>query len=305
MGFNVGLALGGGAARGYAHIGVLKALEDYGVPVHIVSGTSIGSLVGGLYSAFSNADAVKKKIAEYIEGDVFQKRRFDFLKERDKVEENGFLLSLSNLVKKGIFYSSSFTRVSFVSEEDYLRDIEAVVGDLRIEDLRLPFASVALDISLGEEVVARKGLLRDAISSSCAIPGMFPPIEVGGKILVDGGWVNTVPIQPAIEMGADFVIGVDVAKDLEDTAEFKRGLNVIFRTNAVTRNKLKELQLKEADVVIRPPVDGIHWADFSQLDQCFQLGYQETMKMILEIRHLLRRKQWKRRFLSPWKRAAR
>ena len=287
-GFRVGLALGGGAARGLAHIGVLKALEDASIPIDIITGTSIGALVGGVYSTTRSAEATEQRFRDFIFSNEFKRTKFDFLKE-SRQERPGPFYNFITLVKRGIFYSFSMAKTSWISAEHFEHNINGVLDDVMIEETAIPFAVVAADIVTGQEVVMKKGSLRLAVSASSAVPGLLPPVEIGGNSLIDGGWVDKVPVLPAISMGADVVIAVDVSKEIEDTTAFKKGLNIMFRANAIKSDALKEMQCRFADIVLDPSVSHVHWADFSAIVDCVRLGEESVSARLDQIRRQIRK----------------
>lgn len=284
----VGLALGGGAARGLAHIGVLYELESAGVKVDLIVGSSAGALVGALYAIHPSAKFVEEKSRGFLNSREFRQTKLDFLRHR---EENppGFFYNIKSFVMKGILLTSSVTRKGFVHPNSFRAAIEHLVGRHTFNDLKLPFSAIAADVQSGEEVIISEGLIADALIASCSIPGIFPPFEYNGRILVDGSWVSPVPVSAARKLGATLVIGVDISRDLDDTRELERGLNVVLRTSAITRQRLKELELKDADIVIRPEVGNIHWANFSKLNLLIELGREACRQKIEEIKKATRK----------------
>jgi NTE family protein len=260
-GFKVGLALGGGAARGLAHIGILKELQRRKIPIDLIVGTSIGSLVGGAFAILGDAQKVEDRFRRFVHSRDFRRAEFEFLKDSRK-EEPSLLYSVGDMIKRGIFYSFSMTRNSFVSRENFLHNIYSLIEDVKIENCRLPFAAVAADIETGEGVLLSTGSLRQAICASSAIPGLMTPIEIGGRTLIDGGWVSKLPVIEAFRLGADMVIASDISQEIEDTRGLKNGLDIMIRANAIRSDALRNFHARLADVVIRPHVNHIHWADF-------------------------------------------
>src|SRR5438445_786537 len=183
-GFKVGLALGGGAARGLAHIGVLKTLEESQVPIDLIVGTSVGALVGGVYATTRSAAATEERFRRFIFSKQFKRSKFDFLKESRQARP-GLLYNFVSLVKKGIFYSFSMAKTSWISAEHFEHNINALLDDVRIEETRIPFAACAADITRGEEVLLQTGSLRRAVSASSAVPGLLPPVAIDGRLLID------------------------------------------------------------------------------------------------------------------------
>jgi NTE family protein len=293
----VGVALGGGAARGVAHVGVLRAMVREGIPVHVIAGTSMGAIIGGAYAATTDMDLVERKIREVLSSEQFRKNRLSFLKET-KHRRGGLLYSVANLVRKGIVYGISTLKPSLVSAEAIAADIAMVLPDVRIEECRIPFAAVALDIEDAVEVVLCHGSLRKAASASSAIPGVLPPVRMNGRVLIDGGWVDKMPILPAFRMGADVVIAVDISADLEDTRNYTRGIDIMLRANAIKDTVLSGFTGNLADVVIKPEVKKLHWADFDSHDRCIQAGDDAATQAVPAVRKILRRARW-RTMLRP------
>ncbi len=176
----IGLALGSGAARGLAHIGVLKVLEKEKIPIDLIAGTSMGALVGGAYAVGMSVDEMEK-----IAMEVDWKR----------------LGRLMDFV---------IPRAGFINGKKVKTFIKTLVKNKKIEELKIPFATVATDIETGEEVVIQQGSIVEAIRASASIPGIFTPVRNGGKILVDGGLVNPIPISVVKKMGAGIIIAVNV-----------------------------------------------------------------------------------------------
>jgi NTE family protein len=192
------------------------------------------------------------------------------------------------------------TKRAPISEENFSQNINFVLEDMEIQQTQIPLAIIALDLKSAKEVVMREGPLRTAVKASCAIPGILPPVKVGDRELVDGGWIDRVPVRPAREMGADLVIAVDVAEVLDETEDYSTGLGIALRTNDISRCALSRMQLKEADVVISPDVSGIHWSDFGHLEDCLRAGEQATREKLDEIKRLVRRKKLKKVFRFPF-----
>lgn len=283
-----GLALGGGAARGLAHIGVLYELESQGVEINLITGSSAGALVGALYAIQPDTKFVEEKSRSFLNSREFRMTKLDFLRYREE-KPPGFFYNIKSFVMKGILITSSVTRKGFVNPQSFRDAIEHLVGNYTFKDLKMPFYAIAADIQSGEEIIIKEGKLVDALIASCSIPGIFPPFETNGKVLVDGSWVSPVPVTAARKRGANFVIGVDISRDLDDTAELERGLNVMIRTSAITRQRLKEMELQSADVVIRPDVGNVHWANFSKLNQLIELGREASRQKIEEIKKMTKK----------------
>jgi len=303
----IGLALGGGGAKGLTHLGVLAALERGKIPVDLVAGTSMGALVAAVYTLLPRCDFVVERFRSYLESKEFKKTNPEFLHIHNHHNHDetptfeGIFQRFASFIKKGIFYSQSLTKRAPISEENFAQNINFLVDDVEIQQTQIPLAIVALDLKSAEEVVLRKGSLRKAVSASCAIPGVLPPVRIDDRELVDGGWIDRVPVRPVREMGADLVIAVDVAEVLDETEDFTTGLGIVFRTNDISRCALSQLQLKEADVVICPNISDVHWSDFGHLDTCIRRGEEATRTKLDEIRSLIKRKKIKKIFALPFR----
>ena len=287
LGLKVGVALGGGAARGLAHVGVLRALDREKIPIDVIVGTSMGAIVGGAYAVSRDIDAVERRVREIVSSPEFRKNRLNFLRET-KEEKGGLLFSVTNLLRKGIFYGVSTIRPSFLSAEELAGSLEALVPQARIEDLPIPFGAVSLDIESAKEVVLCSGSLRQAVKASSAIPGILPPVRANGRLLIDGGWVDKIPVLPAFRLGADVVIGVDITAALDDAQSYNRGVDIMVRANQIRDSTLVSYLRRLADVVIEPDIKLVHWADFSAYHRCIEAGDAAARITIPKIRQLLR-----------------
>jgi NTE family protein len=167
----------------------------------------------------------------------------------------------------------------------------AIIPDVNIEELPIAFGAVTLDIESAQEVVLCSGRLRKAAEASSAIPGILPPVRINGRLLIDGGWVDKVPVLPAFKLGADVVIAVDISAGLEDTRGYRRGVDIMVRANAIKDSALVGYLRRLADVVIEPKVKKVHWADFGAYDYCINAGDEATTAVLNEIRHLLRQER--------------
>lgn len=278
------LALGGGAARGLAHLGVLKVFEEAKLPVHMIAGTSLGALIGGLYASRPDARYWIERVDQYLRSFRSRKTRLEVIRRLEMPNhEHGFFADMANLVRKGFFWGVTATKPAFISEEDYEAFLNPLIPDIQIENTTVPFACVATDICNGKRVVFSSGPMRTAVRASCALPGIFPPVKDSGMMLVDGGWVERVPVITAQNLGADVVVAVDVSSEISRFDE-SSGLDIVLRADAVTRVFLNGLLLDEADVAIRPDVGSIHWADFSDPRDLVRKGELATLESMVDIR---------------------
>ena len=283
--FKVGLALGGGAARGLAHLGVLRVLEREGVPVDLIAGTSMGALIGAMYCATPRVENIIEKMNHFFTAPEFTDSKLHYLKRSE--EDLGFFESVTNAVRRGLIISSSVTRASFLDREDLFELLGHFVDDRDIRSLAIPLSIVVCDLVHSRPMVLARGPVIDAVAASSAVPGAFPPIKIGDTECIDGGVVNMVPVSVAREMGANVVIAVNVSHELLRPPEMRRALEIYFRTQEITKQILIGLQVADAEAVITPPVGKIHWADFTAAERIVELGEETAKEALPRIRQAL------------------
>jgi NTE family protein len=253
----VGLVLSGGASRGFAHIGVIKVLEAEKIPIDVIVGTSAGSLTGALYAYYGNAAELERAAWGLREEDVF-----DF--------------SIPNIL------------VGLVKGESIVRFVDGRIGAKNIENLKIRFAAVATDLNTGKKVVFKTGPVSTAVRASISIPGIFKPLVLGRRILVDGGVVDNVPVDVARDMGADVVIAVDVSSPTTNY-ELTNVIDVILQTLNIMGNEISRYQLKEADVVVRPNVSSVGLIDFDKKTYLIREGEKAARTALPAIREAIRK----------------
>ncbi len=253
----IALALGGGAARGFAHVGVIRTLEMERVPIDLIVGTSVGSLIGALYASSQNSF---------------------------ELEATAFSLEREDLFDWTVL--RAFRGMGLVKGERLEEFVQEKISATNIEDLPVPFAAVATDLNRGTRVVLDRGPIARAVRISCALPGVFQPVEHAGMLLTDGGVVETVPATTARELGADIVIAVDIGKNLENF-KINSIIDVVLQAYNIESAEKDKFQKKEADVVITPAVGDIGIIDFSQKKRCMEAGIEAAKKALPEIRRLI------------------
>jgi NTE family protein len=291
-GLKIGLALGSGGARGFAHAGVLDALTEAEILPDCVAGTSMGSIVGGLYAQNPDPAEVWQRLDEYVNDEGFASHWATYVPRDSDNEEDSYqnrLASIFDFMQRKMIAVRTVTR-------PWLQDSERLRGPLTniftaetFADLKVPFAAVALDLVAGERVVFTAGPVVEAIYASSAIPAVFPPIEKEGMIICDGGGPFRVPVEACRELGADFIVAVDIPA-FEET-KFSTGLDMILRSNTVARQRLNSYVCSMADFVLRPEVSDFHWADFRAGEACRARGYAAARDAMPELRRLLRRRR--------------
>ena len=251
----VGLALSGGAARGLAHIGVIKVIQEEHIPVDCVTGASVGSLMGALFAAGMHWTDMAAAARHMKWKDLAQ-------------------ITLSQL---GIAKHAKLQEIT-----------DRLIGGKRFEDLPLPFAAVAVDLQSGEEVVFSSGPVADAVRASSSIPGLFEPTVLDGRFLVDGGLLNNLPADLARNLGADVVIAVDLNSQTEETSPPKNVLDVLYRCFQIVLDHNERDERAQADVVVAPDLTGKSYYDLKQLDDLIELGEQAARDSLPRIRRACR-----------------
>ncbi|MGB9668254.1 MAG: patatin-like phospholipase family protein [Thermosulfidibacteraceae bacterium] len=288
----IGLALGGGGARGIAHIGVLKVLEEEGIDISVICGTSIGSIIAVKYAYNPNWKALWDDIREVLKDEYLVKLSLLF---KEKATRNP-LKQILEFIRIGKTFARMFTSRGIVNLDDYKTGMGVILKDVKdknIEDLNLKTAVTSVDIESGKEVIITRGKVLDAVCASSAIPGIFPPIEVKGRLLIDGGWIDVIPSTVCYLLGADFVIGVNVGKDIERGEKIRNSMDVILRADEIARFFLCEMRMDEMDFVIEPDIGCYYWNDFDKIEEIFEKGIIATKKVISRIK----RKIWMKRML--------
>lgn len=277
----IGLVLGGGGARGYAHVGVLKKLEEMRIPYDYISGTSMGSIVGGFLATGMESEELARVVREADWDDLFKDKtdRQD-LPFRRKADDDLGLYG----PKLGIGKDSSLLPKGVVSGQKIVFMFESVtsqrVNTADFDKLPIPYRAIATDIVTGGMVVIGTGEVSMAMRASMAVPGVFDPVQRDGALLVDGGLVRNLPVDVAREMGADVVIAVDVGTKLAGEDDIKTALDIVYQMSGfltVSNTNAQIEMLGENDVLISPDIgDKISSADFSKLDEAIPLGYAAT-----------------------------
>lgn len=267
----IGLALGGGGARGFAHIGILKVLEESRIPISVMAGTSFGAIIGGLYSLCLSAVAVEKRSSEFLSSPSFNKIR------------NSYLKGMAGEKRRAGVGMISLSRQAFIKVGDYLGIMRSLAGDRTFEDTKIPFAITATDIINERGVILVNGALDTTFAASCSIPGIFPPVSIGDRILVDGGWSAGVPVEAARMLGADIIIAIDTSGEMNGEIDLECGLGILLRSDAVTRRILSGIQIKAADIVVKPDLKGISWDSFNKAQDAALAGEAAARSMVGEI----------------------
>ncbi len=251
----IALVLGAGAAKGFAHIGVLKVFEGNKIPIHMIVGTSAGSFVGSLYA---------------YGYDGFQ------------------LQSLALSVERGDILDFVFPDKGFIKGERLAEYINKTLKNTPLEKLKIPFYAVATDLQNGQEVVFGKGDTGSAVRASCSVPGIFRPVQIGNRLYVDGGVVSPVAVDVAKRYGADFVIAVDITSDVGSTKP-ETTMETILQSINIMYSKLASLQTGKADIVVKPKVGHISSSDFFKRHEAILEGEKAATEALPKVKEIIDR----------------
>jgi len=288
-----GLALGGGGARGLAHIGVLKAFDRENIPIHIVAGTSIGALVGAAFASGSRPEDMEKKVESYLQSERFQTSAIKAIEYAHAKGELTLGQRLQSFLKNRYFLVQAMFKPGLFPSEELQEIIEYFVPDIQIEETQIPFRAVATDLVQGTQIVFSTGSLRQAVMASCAVPGAIAPVRDEDRLLSDGGIICLIPCSLVRREGADVVIAVSVDRDICTEKEFKTAVSIYQRVNDIMCARLKGYELAEADVVIAPEVGDLHWSEFSQALTLVDAGERAAVEKLDLIRAAApRSKRW-------------
>lgn len=246
----IGLALGGGAARGFAHIGVIQVLEEAAIRPQLVVGTSAGSMVAALYAAGRNGRA---------------------------------LAQLARDMDEGALADWAFPTRGLLRGEALARFVRQHTGGQRIEDMALPLGIVATRLDDGEAVLFRRGDPGIAVRASSAVPAVFQPVRIGNYEYVDGGLVAPVPVQFARRMGAELVLAVDISQ-APDGAAGSDPLRMLLQTFTIMGRSINRLELREADIVITPALAGMGGSDFASRERAMAAGRAAALQQLAALR---------------------
>lgn len=253
----IGLALGSGGARGLAHVGVLKVLTEENIPIDMIAGSSMGSLIGSLFASGHS------------------------------IED---LIRISNAFKRKYFLDFTIPKRGFILGNRIKDFIRIFTYNKRIEDLSIPLAITATDLHTGEKVIFNEGFIADAVRASIGIPGIFVPESYNGKLLVDGGVSDRVPISVVKDMGADIIIAVDVS-GLKKNAQITTIYDVILQTFDIMQHELMTTREADTDIMIKPAVTHFSTYAFPNGEEIIKAGEQATRDKIDQIKDMI--ENWK------------
>ena len=253
----IGIALGGGAARGYAHIGVLNAIDELNIPISYVSGTSIGSFIGALYTS-GNLKTFENEV----------RSRNSFMKD--------VLFKLDPV----------FPKLSIMNGNEVIKIFKELTDIRTFEELKIPLTTVATDIINNKKIESNKGDIINAIKASIAIPGVLTPTYVNENLCVDGGLIDPVPLQSIVDMGSDITLAVNLygLQSSEKNDNNYNIVDIVDRSAKIILNNVTHLSFKnnEPDILIEPPIDQFKGWDFHKSNDLIEIGYDTAKKILKE-----------------------
>ncbi|MBI1729425.1 patatin-like phospholipase family protein [Candidatus Acetothermia bacterium] len=279
-GLKIGLALGGGGARGYAHLGVIRSLKRHSIPIDVIAGTSMGAVIGGAYACGINLHKLELLLKSI---DLNKLLRFP---------RSSLLGLMGNTAQEMLFQGRDWRVKDTERTENLIEFFNLFSQRKAFSELRMPFAIAAVDVDTGEEVVLKNGSVSRALASAIAIPGIHYPVKVDGRFLVDGGVINKVPVELAFALGADVVIAVDVS-----TPTLRGGVSsveILMQAESIMMRELNQVKLKSLKdqyggryVLLQPSVNDVRTLALGDVETPARAGERETERRIAEIKALV------------------
>jgi NTE family protein len=286
----VGLVLSGGGAKGLAHIGALKVIEESGVKIDYIAGTSMGAIVGALYASGYSADELavlfKEVNFEQLIRDDFQRKNKSFFERKDTDKHaivlpfNKFKLSFPSAISKG-----QNTYNFYVKLLDHVKELND------FSKLPIPFLCIATDVETGKQVLLDKGYLPDAISASGAIPTLFEPVDINGRLLIDGGVSNNYPIDELLAKNVDIVIGVDVQDSLKKKEKLTSASDIMLQLSNFTTQSQMEDKIRKTAVYIKPNINDYNIVSFDQSKEIYAAGYTAAKSSIATLKEITKQQK--------------
>jgi len=286
----IGLALGGGGARGLAHVGVLKVLEEEQIQVDYIAGTSMGAIIGAMYAQNPSADALIDRLKSFFSSQDYDSLGLKYIVPKND-QNPSFLSQLAQVVAKRIIVNIAQSRIGIIKTDRLTNAISVLIKEGNIEDTQIPFAVATTDLNSGQTVLFEEGDIRETVIISSSIPGFISPHKWDGKLLTDGSVTAPVPVEEARQMGADIVIGVNVALSHLQPMDAPHLLDIISRADQIKGKYLSRVQMSTADVQIHPQIEEAHWSELLRYQEFIEAGIQETREKLPQIRVIIAQKK--------------
>ena len=300
MSVKVGIALGGGGARGLAHVGVLKVLEEEGIPIHYITGTSIGAVVGASYAQDPQADLLIKRFEQSLDEAFYSQLGLGYLKTND-CQEGSFLHQTTENIKRRIAINLAQSRTGLLKEVRLKKILVRLIDQGRIEDTKIPLGVVATSLHTGDDIVFKSGDIINAVAASSSIPGFLCPVCLNGDLITDGGVSCPVPVKYLPRGKVDVTIGVELSVRKLSHLESVNAIEIIGRADMITSRNFSRMMARTADVAIFPDTKDIHWSEFSRASELIEAGIESARDKLPEIKKAMKgRLPWYKRAVSKY-----
>jgi NTE family protein len=278
----IGLALGGGGARGAAHIGVLKVLHKNGVIPDVIGGTSAGALVGAMYAATQDIEWIDKRFREFLSSEAYEEMGVNRLQSDQNPES--VIGQVTKFVQDKLVFAMVLTRTSIIKKDRLTKAFDYLIPVKTFEELKVPLNVYATDLQSGETICYSTGDLIDAVTQSGSIPGFVEPTKQKNKLLVDAGISAPLPVRE-LKDKANFIIGVDISRGAPKEPMKKVNIiEIITRAERITSQYYTDMLSDESDFLIRPDVLGLHWSAFDKYDLLVENGIKVANEKIVELK---------------------
>lgn len=283
---NIGLALGGGGARGAAHIGALKVLHKNGIKPDVIGGTSAGAIIGAMYAANQDPEWIDNRFREFLVSEEYEEMGINRLQSGHNPES--VISQVTKFVQDRLVFAMALTRSSIIKKARLENAFNFLIPVKTFEKLQIPFNAYATDLQSGDTICYDSGDLIDAVTQSGSIPGFVEPTHDGDKLIVDAGVSAPLPVQQIKEL-SDFVIGVDISRGAPKEAMKKENIiEIITRAERITSQYYTNMLADTADFLFRPDVMGLHWSSFDKYDILVQNGIDEAEQKIDDLKRILK-----------------
>jgi len=287
-----GLALGGGGARGFAHIGVLQVFQEAGITIDYLAGTSMGAVVGAMYAENLDAFQVENRWKKFVQSDTYRQIGIPQLVTTEE-KETGFWDQITSEIRERMAMNMARSRRSIIKSDRLTNAIKALITNDNFSRCRIPLTVLATDLLTGNDVPISSGDLHWAVTASASIPGFLPPVESDGKLLSDGGISCPVPVQYAGETESTVIIGVGVPPPSDYPAMPENAVDVINRAEQITSLHYTKKLMESADFQIYPELENVHWYEFERMEEIIAAGREKTEQLLPDIRkHLKKKVSW-------------
>jgi NTE family protein len=281
------LVLGGGGARGIAHLGVLRVLEEAKIPVAGIVGCSAGAVMGGTWLQSGSADRAIEQLLQFLGSPHFRRLGLSHSPMRRAAGTRPMLARLFSGWRRHVAMHLLFRRPSLFHRRRLELLVHAAIRPGSIEQLRLPLSVVALDLKTGEEVVLERGDLRQALTASSAVAGFFPPVEIDGTTLLDAGMADNLPVEIALSKRGRPIVAVNLNREVDERLDFPSGIEILLRSGELGSRVNNRRRAALADVQVAPRLGGRYWLDFSRPETILAAGEAAARESLDAIRRLL------------------